>query len=853
MSPSTFAIVNLRDGLRRDLDPFLLDNDAFPILQNAYLFRGKLNRRSCFRSPGQDNGRDGRLKWQIGTTGVSPFAFTLPNIPLGIAFSQFTIGTVTFTDPGGASPVNLLSTDGAYSGTLDRATGVVSLAHPVIGATSVFYIPGLPVMGLRTREVSAINDERLLGFDTRYSYIFDQGNSDWSAANTFKILAPGVTSVFIWSGANFQQFWSYNYLGAFFATNNIPGLNAYGITAGTDAVPSVITITAGHNVAVGDIVMIANTNTSNTLNGRAFQVTVVAGANVTINNTVAPGGGAFVSGFMIVLNRQVNGVGTGGDSIKYFDGPGSGTGWVNFIVPLNSATPQRILQGALMCVAYKGRLLVLNTFESSGSSTVPVNFAQRARWSQNGTPFFTEDNAATPVEYLLPTNQSAQADAWFDATPGKGGFIDAPTNEAIVSAEFIKDTLVVFFERSTWQLVYTGNETLPFVFQKINTELGAESTFSVTPFDQGVFNIGNYGIVSCDSVSVERLDQKIPDEVFQMQNINDGPARASGIRDYNAQLVYWSYPTKVSETNQAIPYSLTFPNNVLIYNYLDASWAEFDDCFTCFGYFQQFSDRTWASLKQSWASANFAWNSQVTQARYPSVIAGNQRGFTMIFSQLEDNSQNSPSLEISDASGSTITCPDHNLKVGQFILITAMTGFTNWNGKIFKIGSATATTFDVILVASRGDVVATGYTGAGVITHMPNIFIQTKQFNPFYEQGDSVRLNYIDMLMDRTAEGEFTADIFTNSNTSLPVESDRVITAPENQPTYTTPSPNTTYQGTQAKIWHRIYNNAFGSFYQLRFSLSDAQMTDIDITTEDIVIHGLIFYNSSAGRVSYDI
>ena len=43
------------------------------------------------------------------------------------------------------------------------------------------------------------------------------------------------------------------------------------------------------------------------------------------------------------------------------------------------------------------------------------------------------------------------------------------TDEQIISCEFIKDRLIVFFERSTWELAYTGNEVLPFIWQKINT------------------------------------------------------------------------------------------------------------------------------------------------------------------------------------------------------------------------------------------------------------------------------------------------------------------------------------------------------------------------------------------------
>src|SRR6185295_14481881 len=127
----SFAIVNLRDGIRRDVQSFLIDNDSFPTLENAYLFRGRIQKRSCFLAVGTD----GRLKWSLGNTGASPFTTTLLDgtggfvIPTGVA--SFRIGSVILTDPGGASPVTLLSTDPAYSGTLNRSTGALSISHPV--------------------------------------------------------------------------------------------------------------------------------------------------------------------------------------------------------------------------------------------------------------------------------------------------------------------------------------------------------------------------------------------------------------------------------------------------------------------------------------------------------------------------------------------------------------------------------------------------------------------------------------------------------------------------------------------------------------------------------------------------
>src|SRR5207247_7694475 len=105
---------------------------------------------------------------------------------------------------------------------------------------------------------------------------------------------------------------------------------------------------------------------------------------------------------------------------------------------------------------------------------------------------------------------------------GKGDSIDAPTSEAIVTALILKDRLIVYFERSTWELVYTGNQVIPFDWQTINIELGAESTQSVVPFDSVILGVGDVGIHSCNGGNVARIDDKIPDEILQVNNSHSG-------------------------------------------------------------------------------------------------------------------------------------------------------------------------------------------------------------------------------------------------------------------------------------------------------------------------------------------
>lgn len=747
----TFSIVNLREGVQRDVEPFLISNDAFPLLENAYLFRGRIQKRSGFSKLGTGSSR---LNWQIGTTdGSGNLSYNLPDAPITSSIVQVVVGATTFTDSGAVDvpPAPLLSS-GTGTATLNRTTGALTISGAPAN-TAVYYFPGLPVMGLRTLENSSINDEALLAFDTKYSYLYSTGTQDFIAANQF--VTTG--NIFTWAGTSSDLFWTTNYYQVLWATNNIDGYHA------------------------------------------------AVDAN-------APGSG---------------------DGIRWFNNVNSR--WSNFNPQLDS-TPA-YLHGGLILLSYKNRLLVLNTIEG-GAALPGTRFPQRVRWCQNGTPFYTN----------APAGVGTNADAWRSDQIGKGGYVDAPTQEVIVSAEFIKDTLIVYFERSTWQLVYTGNETLPFVWQKINTELGTESTFSIVPFDRGVFGIGNYGVISCDSVNVVRIDEKIPDEVFQIQNLNNGVKRVTGIRDYNSQLVYWSYPIRVDEDNDSVTYQLTYPNQVLVYNYLDGSWAEFDDSFTCFGSWQKVTDATWATLNRSWESSSFAWNSQVLQAKYPDVVAGNQRGFVFVYTQLQNIGQNSPSLEISNASGATVTCPDHNLVNGDYVLVTNMTGYTTSNGYIYKVVNAAVNSFDLQTDISLYPTIpvfnATGYTGAGLLTHIPKMTVSTKQFNPFYEDGSSVRLKYLDLYADRTSEGEFTAEFYTSSNDSIPIDSSVVLTAPE---------PAGSYSSNQVRIFQRIYCNVFGSFFQNKFLLSDAQMRDLNIATSNIRIHGLIYYVNAAGRISYDL
>src|SRR5208282_5087642 len=236
-------------------------------------------------------------------------------------------------------------------------------------------------------------------------------------------------------------------------------------------------------------------------------------------------------------------------------------GWTNFSQVTVFNTNAQYVQTARLVMQFYNRLILLNTIETTDSvGSSYTAHPGRARFSFYGSPFAT--NA------WLEKNQT------FGGKFGAGaGFIDASTEEQIISAEFIKDRLIVFFERSTWEIVYTGNEVQPFRWQKINTELGAESQNSAVPFDKEILAIGNVGVHSCNGANVQRIDNKIPSEIFNIVNKNIGVQRVAGIRDFYVECVYWTFPSIVNDIQQEQNASFTYPNQVLLYNYQNQTWA----------------------------------------------------------------------------------------------------------------------------------------------------------------------------------------------------------------------------------------------------------------------------------------
>lgn len=445
--------------------------------------------------------------------------------------------------------------------------------------------------------------------------------------------------------------------------------------------------------------------------------------------------------YFFVTNNNIDILATKYDPIRYYDN----ASWID-LQPLVSSTDT--LWQSLILIPYYGRLLALNTWEGVTATTYTgaKNFFSRCRFSQIGDP-------------------TDQTNGWRSDIYGRGGFIDAPTNESIVSVAFFKNTLIVFFEYSTWQLRYVGEYGLPFIFERISSDFGAVSPYSPIVFDQGVMAVSNRGVIQAAAHGVTRLDEQIPETVFSFEIQNKSPNFVHGIRDYEKEVVYWNYVDKsLQDTTQK------YPTTVLLFNYKNNTWAKFRDTITCFGPAQFQFGITWDSLTTFWDST-VSWDNVDDQQYVDYVSAGNQQGFIIIYENPVAKTPESsitlypPTLSITDVTFSStepviLTIPSHNLANGEIVYITG----TIWNGtnpginnKIYNVSVSNTNpdtltlglwdqkslSYDAVVIDS-----ASTYIGGGRVALFPVMNIVGKDFNPFQGAGKQFKLSYIDFQMD---------------------------------------------------------------------------------------------------------
>ena len=544
-----------------------------------------------------------------------------------------------------------------------------------------------------------------------------------------------------------------------------------------------------------------------------------------------------------------NGSTTAGSQPRYTTGTAN---WVNF-TPQLDAVPNFLFQERIL-IPYYGRLIALNTWEGPNLAG-SVNYFMRARYSQIGNPI--------------------AADAWRSDIVGKGGFIDAPTGEAIVGAEFFKNTLIVHFERSTWQLRYVGEYGIPFIWERISSDFGSESTFSSVIFDDGVLVVGDKGIVVTQSIEVKRIDEKIPDTVFLFRNDQDGTKRVAGVRDFQKELVYWNYADSNFLIAGTDPTRKKFPNRVLVYNYRTQTWSINRDNVTAWGTLQINNNIVWARTDVKWNDFSVQWKDFDNQSEFPYIVSGNQEGFIHIYNS-SNQVVNEPSLSITSVTITGVSpnqnirlvIKNHNLEDYDIIYLTGLkfidspsnvTLNTTLNNSFFAVKVIDINTVDLAMwsftqqqyfnninVVFDPPVVGTAtYVGGGVVTLFPVMEIQTKDFNPYQVQGKQVKFSSIDFLFDETTSGEVAVILYLDSSQSI--EGNLLL---GNTKIETNPYTSNAFLKQLNYCWHSFYATLTGQYINVMITYNDDQMNNLSIHQQPMVLNAMNIKHRPGGAIT---
>jgi len=246
----------------------------------------------------------------------------------------------------------------------------------------------------------------------------------------------------------------------------------------------------------------------------------------------------------------------------------------------------------------------------------------------------------------------------------------------------------------------------------------------------------------------------------------------------------------------------------------------------------------------------------------------------------------------------TVITTNNTYSTGNLVTLSGITGTTQLNNNTYQILTATSTTITLnvdsssftpyvsggITVSAINGIVGQvdsvidinnfvvdipfplfqlpfgnnyiqGYVGGGTYTRLTQPLMQTKQFQPYWEEGRQVRLGVQKYMLDITTAAQVTLNIYLTQNPSAAWNDPSNNTPPNSlvysQILYTCPE-STNLGLTQAnqnllmpivqgiyQLWHRCSTSLQGESVQIGITLSDAQMRNITYATSEVTLHGM--------------
>lgn len=580
-----FLISEFKTALFNYLEPWIRPVDAFDPLNNAFIYRGNLQKRSGYTVFGRISYQDNNI--DIGDGGVN-YSGTLQTRPIVAGTFTPTDGVESFTDNGDGT----LTGSAGGTGTINYTTGAWTLtfnASVGVGVPiSATYTPNVarPIMGIKQWVNETTSTRKLIVMDTRRAAVYND------STNQFDPISTVNQQLWQGDGSTTSISFSTGWVAIAPYTQSLAPFSVQ-ITDGTTTITDdgAGSFAPAGNFAAGCTVDYATGIIHlNFTAAPATTISIIMSANLV---------GDYFSGSSSNFFNAINWLGNlymtnNVDNITLFDG----TDLFRPPFPITLAHKIAFVNDIQTCLdidVYKNRLIVQRPTLVGANSPE----AQSIRFSAINDP----------------TNLVA------DVT-GNGGELSAPTDDFMQSSEFLRDQLIVFFSNSTWIFRFTGSAFDPFRWDKINNTKSTSAPYGTVDYDERVTAMGSKGLIASDGVNVQRYDLSIID---QFLDINQNRFfQCYGLRFDTLNQTWMLYPSSSTDS--------TLSDKVLVYNFLENSWSTYSVALSCLGLYFITSDKKWEDfaiggpMPTTWEQAEFAWDSYLLQDLAPTLLGGSQSG-----------------------------------------------------------------------------------------------------------------------------------------------------------------------------------------------------------------------------------
>lgn len=413
------------------------------------------------------------------------------------------------------------------------------------------------------------------------------------------------------------------------------------ITAATQANPCEITTSGAHGLSNGATVVIYSVGGMTELNGNTYTVANASSTTFELSGINSSAYTAYTSGGK-VATFQTNGITYVGDWIMS-DGTKQMLVADNRRYGYYNATIDKIVEVAesnvftgeasdfLWVAQYAGKAWLTNGVDRvrtwDGSSDAQPDFdidgdaANEITKVQMIFPFkrylcllsTTEDGTDYPQR--IRWSKLGSSTVWDDTISDGGGYVDAPTTDHIVTAQFIKDTLLVFFTNSTWLVRFTGDLDLPFRWERIDSSRQIEGKFGSVNYLNNVWAYGRTGFVSANGTTVSAINVKNPDITLDLNLAQTEKVYMH--RNDELRQIWMLHPKDGSSTS----------DEAFVYNYEEDTWAKFDMPMNVLGSSTSSSSLTWDSEDRAWDDISETWDDFGNQEAYPIMMGGSTGGY----------------------------------------------------------------------------------------------------------------------------------------------------------------------------------------------------------------------------------